>query len=352
MTTPRITLIKIAVALFASAAAILLIFLFWAHLSAGGHVSYIVNGTEAAPADLSSIKVMAFNIAYGRGAKDDIIVGRRPEAEIRKNLDGIAGLIKDSGADIALLQEVDLASKRTHFIDEAKYLAENAGYPSYACVTNWVKNYVPFPYWPPSNHFGRVKSGQCVLSKIPIAGNERIALPQRRDKPFFYTAFDLTRAVQAVDVVIGGKPYKIFNVHEEAFNIENREEQAAILARLVKDSAGNTIVGGDFNALPQNASMKKNFPDKPEKLWKEEADLTSDRSIKIFTTLAPRLSESLPAGTPEGETFTYPADAPNRRLDYIFFSEGIKAHGGHVMKEAGVLSDHLPVYVELELPKR
>lgn len=101
--------------------------LYWAHLPTDGQTSYMINGAGAQGAGASKIRLITYNIAYGRGLEDDIVVGRKGEDVIRKNLNGIGRLLKDNGADIAFLQEVDLAFKRTHFIDEARYLAEDAG---------------------------------------------------------------------------------------------------------------------------------------------------------------------------------------------------------------------------------
>lgn len=329
--------------------AVIVGFLYWAHLPANGHTSFVTNGAGASSSARSEIKILTYNIAYGRGREDDITVGPKSEALIKENLDKIAGLLKNTGADIVLLQEVDLASKRTRFIDEAKYLATSAGFPSYACVTTWIKNYIPFPYWPPSWHFGRMKSGQCILSKFPITENERIPLPQRADKPFFYTAFYLNRAIQAANVVIDGENCKIFNVHLEAFDARNRQNQIEILAGLVNNTAaGKIIVGGDFNALPPNATVKNNFPDEPEKEWKEWNDVRSDRSMEIFTSKVSKLREVFPADFPEDETFAFPSDEPNRRIDYIFFPGNMAVRQARVLKEAGTISDHLPVFVELK----
>lgn len=341
---------KKAIVILGLLAMFFLSFIYWAHLPEDGHIAYIVNGADTASANHSKIKVLTFNMAYGRGREDDIVVGLKSEDLIKENLDKISHLLKIVDADVVLLQEVDLASKRTYFIDEAKLLAEKAGYPSYTCVTNWIKNYIPFPYWPPSKHFGRMKSGQCILSKFPITDNERVALPQRKDKPFFYTAFYLDRAIQVADVMISDKIYKIFNVHQEAVDIKNKEEQAKILAGLVsKVDAGNVIVAGDFNALPLNAALKRNFPDEPEKQWKEWKDVSRDRSLELFISSTPRLKNVFTSNFLEGETFTFPSNAPNRQIDYIFLSKELNLHKAKVLKEAGTISDHLPVYAELEL---
>jgi endonuclease/exonuclease/phosphatase family metal-dependent hydrolase len=328
----------------------LLCFLYWAHLPTDSHSAFTVNDSSGnISANPSKIRVITFNIAYGRGPDDDIIFGPKNKSEIERNLKQIGLFLKNANADIVLLQETDLASKRTYFIDEAKFLSEQAGYASYACVTNWIKNYIPFPYWPPSWHFGRMKSGQCILSKFPITDNKRTALPQRTDKPFFYTAFYLDRAVQTADLNINSTPYRVFNVHQEAFDISNREKQALILAGLVNDTTEkNIVVAGDFNALPINASKKKSFPDDTQ--WKEWDDVSGDRSLELFIESTPNLREASVPISAEREMFTFPSEDPNRQLDHIFLSKNLRHIKSRVLNMAAGLSDHLPVYAEIEMP--
>jgi endonuclease/exonuclease/phosphatase family metal-dependent hydrolase len=332
-----VSVIVIASALFA--------LIYWAHLPGDIKPAYHFNGQAARTDRPSELKVATYNIAYGRGVADSIVVGRQDETAIRKNLDGIAELLRDASIDIAFLQEVDLSAKRSYFIDEAKHIAEKGGYPSYACVADWAKNYLPFPYWPPSKHFGRLVSGICILSKFPIVSNERIALPGRSDKPLYYRAFYMEHAIQSAVVDLGGIPMRLFNVHEEAYNSKTREEQARVLASSVNGGKMEmTIVAGDFNSLPIDASKKKNFLFRPDSQWTEGDDYLKDRSLAIFAEQTPWLADALAGKGPEGDYFTYPSDIPDRRLDFIFHSRALGLADSGMVREAGALSDHLPIY--------
>jgi endonuclease/exonuclease/phosphatase family metal-dependent hydrolase len=285
------------------------------------------------------LRVVSWNVAYGRGRKDDA-GDLRPEATVRANLAGIARVLRDIDADVAALQEVDFDSARTHRIDEVAYLAREAGYPYAARVETWRCRYVPYPYWPFSQHYGRMASGQAVLSRYPILSNVRHLLPQPPN-PFWYNAFYLHRALQHVEVDLGdGRVLDLLNVHLEAFHQGNRERQAELLVSRVRSFPDRPrLVLGDMNAIPPEATLRSGFPDEPG------TDMTSDRTVAALRSLG--LEEALAPDAPPAETFTFPSDVPNRRLDYLWFSAHFRRMAGRVVREAGTLSDHLPVVVEL-----
>ena len=125
----------------------------------------------------ADLRVVTFNIGYGRGPAGDAS-GPWSEEQIRAGLDCIAAQIRETSADLVFLQEVDFESARSHDIDEGRYLLDATALRFSSCVVTWEKNYVPFPYWPPSKHYGAMKSGQCILSHFPIVESTRHRLPQ------------------------------------------------------------------------------------------------------------------------------------------------------------------------------
>ncbi|MBN1774132.1 MAG: endonuclease/exonuclease/phosphatase family protein [Deltaproteobacteria bacterium] len=296
--------------------------------------------TDRAPAARPArLRVVSWNIAYGRGRKDDA-GDLRSETTVRANLAGIAGVLRDLRADVVALQEVDFDSARTHGIDQLAYLAREAGYPWAARVETWACRYVPYPYWPPAQHYGRMRSGQAVLSRFPIRSNVRHLLPQPPN-PFWYNWFYLHRALQHVELELGGgTSLDVLNVHTEAFHQGNREDHADRIAARVRGLPDRPrLLLGDFNAVPPEATLRRAFPDEPE------TDMTTDRTVAAIRALG--LAEALDLDAPLPDTFTFPADVPNRRLDYVWFSPSFRRVEGRVVREAGSLSDHLPVVVEL-----
>ncbi|MFO0749192.1 MAG: endonuclease/exonuclease/phosphatase family protein [Myxococcota bacterium] len=325
------------------------VFFFWA--SGGDSDSELVSpgdsfenvaATAPAPGKVSSLTVVSFNIGYARGpAGDDS--GPWDESIFRQNLDAIAQQIAGAGADVAFLQEVDLGASRSHDIDEARVLLERLGWRYGTCVVTWEKNYVPFPYWPPSKHYGRMKSGQCVLSRFPIEASTRYRMPQPDENPWWRNKFYLNRAIDHVKLAINGQSWDVFNVHLEAFDVANRMDHARFLVELVKRVAGaspRVVVAGDFNALPTGAAQRKGFIDEPG------ADFSADLTHDIVGQGLPQLREVMP----DLGVFTFPADAPTRRLDYIWYGAALALDEAKVLTAPpGPWSDHLPIMARWHL---
>lgn len=291
----------------------------------------------ASPPD--ALTVVAFNIGYGRGPAGDES-GPWTREHIVAHLDGIAGQLRTLNADLAFLQEVDLDAARSHHIDQGAYLADKAAFPFVSCVVTWEKNYVPFPYWPPSRHYGAMKSGQCLLSRFPIKSSTRHRLPQPSSNAWWRNRFYLNRALDVVELDLGGRRVHAINVHLEAFDADNRMDQVQRLIGLLPSlEADRLIVAGDFNALPPEATQKKGFVDEPE------ADFTNDATLSLM-----RKVQGLSEAVPETTAFTFPADGPTRRLDYVFFGRAFTRLEGRVVADTPVWSDHLPVMVRLALP--
>jgi endonuclease/exonuclease/phosphatase family metal-dependent hydrolase len=297
------------------------------------------------PATPETLRLLAFNMAYGRGPVDDI-GDPRERAEIERHLDDIVAFLRASEADVVALQEVDYDAHRTFGIDQLDYLAQGAGYPYRARITTWKVNYVPFPYWPPAHHIGRMHSGQAVISRYPLRDNRRVVLPQPESYAWYYNRFYLHRSIQMVTVEVGERPLRIFNCHLEAFDVANREEHARRLAALVSEAAvEDWVVLGDMNSPPPEAPQRANFEDEPG--W----DASQDTTVEILREgLGVHEVPTYEQG--HESTFTFPAEAPTRRLDFLFVSPTLPVQSARVVHEAGPISDHLPVEANVSLGSR
>ena len=286
----------------------------------------------------SPFRLMTYNIGYASGLRNNQ-GGAIPPEEVVANLDKIALSMKENGADIIAVQEIDFNSHRTSGVDQFDYLARKLEMPHAAYLVNWNKKYVPYPiglnY---KKHFGRMESGQAVFSRFPITKNSAHFLVKPLNKPFWYNLFYIGRAAQTVTLELSpSNAITIINVHLEAFHTATREAQVQQLLTLAKETLPEFIMG-DFNAVPPNAKWKTGFPDEPD------ADMRGDPTLKTLYEKS-GLREMIPEkeyDENEKEYFSYPAREPNRRLDYIFYSDRMVCEKGTIDKNAGMGSDHLP----------
>jgi endonuclease/exonuclease/phosphatase family metal-dependent hydrolase len=192
------------------------------------------------------------------------------------------------------------------------------------------------------------------MSRFPITSNRRVVLPQPEANPFWYNLFYLHRAIQVVTIQVGQQELTVLNCHLEAFDQRNREAHAERVVALVRELRPERwVVLGDMNAPPPEAAQRSNFVDEPG--W----DASTDRTIEILRAgLGVLETPGLEAYEQSlASTFTFPAEAPTRRLDYVFASPNLALAEARVVKDAGAISDHLPVavtrrLVEPDLPSR
>lgn len=288
----------------------------------------------------SVVKVITWNIGYlyGQGSEGPGYEHREKEFYEEK-LEVFAKEIKEWNPDVICLQEIDFESSRSGDLNQAQYLAKKTGYPYVAEAVSWEANYIPFPYWPLKNNFGRVKSGGAILSKYPLKNHSVTLLTKPMSQPWWYNLFYLHRYFQTVTVELGDKNFKIVNLHLEAFDKVDRLKQVRKLANKVIEENVD-FVTGDFNMVPASASKRSKFYN--------EDDYENDPSYE--TMMTSKLAEVIPDdiyAKDEKAYFTFPAWAPDRRLDYIFYKPSLKMMRAEVLNSA--LSDHLPLRATFQI---
>lgn len=291
----------------------------------------------------STLTVVTWNVAWGFGWGSEGSqkpTGKKTKADIEASLQKIGEAIRDHGADIVLLQEVDFGSKRSFYLDEGELLARASGLRYFAPAVSWRANYIPFPYWPIAAHFGRMKSGGAILSRYPITSAEVQLLPKPPKNLFLYNWFYLFRFLQRAEILVGESRVEVFNMHLDAFHQDNRESQADLVAGRVRESRSNlVVVGGDLNTVPPESKLRHEYPDEPHTDHRTDATLARFRSLAGFQEAVTK--ENFAAGP--DRFFTFPAHEPNRQLDHLFFSPGFVVHTATVPREVGDPSDHLPL---------
>ncbi len=277
------------------------------------------------PSNDSIFSIITYNIGYLSGMTNNRAVVQHKDL-FNKNLDKALSEFKKLNPDVIALQEVDFNSSRSFNVDQEEEIAK-LGYNYVARAVNWDKKYVPYPYGLPSVNFGKVISGQSILSKHKLKKYSKVILERDANNPFYRDAFYLDRLVQIVTTEINGKEVIILNVHLEAFDKDTRVKHVNKVVELFNTYAKDfpTILVGDFNSDPA---------------FKDAAIL------EIFNI--PNVGNA--AFSKEKYDFTYDSDKPHKRLDYIFYtSENIVSVEARVLKEFGQVSDHLPLLMKFKL---
>ena len=307
-------------------------FYFWASSDFDGELPRVsIEEKDVAQIQMykDSISIMTYNLGYLSGMTNNKAVDRSEDL-FTDNFEAAKTLLEENMIDIASFQEIDFNSDRSYHHDQAGELAEALGYPFIAKAINWNKTYVPFPYWPPSNHFGSIVSGQAILSRFEIKEQSFIDL-KKADYPFYYNAFYLDRMAQVAKISVYGKDLILINVHLEPWDADNRKEQVEQLLGLLESYSDlPVILLGDFNATLQGS----------EHSYEEEVSL---RLLKEFGNFKNAIPDSSYFEN-EDEYLTFNSEEPSIRIDYIFYDASkLEMKHARVMKEAGEISDHLPV---------
>ncbi len=285
------------------------LFLLWASSGRLPEEDLTQTRTYAAAPDTiapDTLTVTSYNIGYLSGMKNNEPVVR-PDSLFFANMDQAVRFFRRAGPDIVGLQEIDFGGARVAHVHQLDTLATRLGYPTAAQAVNWDERYLPFPYGRPAVNFGRTLSGQAVLSRFPVRRHVRNVLP-RPPQVFFRDAFYLDRLAQVAVANLGGHPLVVVNAHLEAFHVGTRTEQARLvngLYRRLADRGVPALLLGDFNSRLTRAgsTAAATTPDEPLELLLESTNL---RPVMAATS-------------GDAGQATYPADAPDRRIDYVFY---------------------------------
>ncbi|MEV7992721.1 endonuclease/exonuclease/phosphatase family protein [Streptomyces sp. NPDC086077] len=235
------------------------------------------------------LDVMNFNIHHAQGT-DDVLDLRR-----------IADVIRDSGADVVGLQEVDNHySERSDWADQPAELASLLGY--HVVFGANIDNA------PPAVGGHRVQYGTAILSRYPITASDNTWLyksPGQEQRGLLHATLD-----------VHGKNVEFYNTHLAASSQTDRLQQTAQVVDLIGEKKPGVLVG-DFNALP-----------------------TAPESQPLQEAYTDAWAKS-PHG--HGDGATYPAEAPTERIDLIYTTREVRPLVTRVIQNDPTASDHLPL---------
>lgn len=235
------------------------------------------------------VKVMSYNIHHAEGV--DMIL----------DLERIANVIEDSGAEIIGLQEVDNHwSERSQLEDQAKWLAERLDM-HYTYAANLDLD-------PVNPGEPRRQYGTAVLSKYPII--------QAANYPLTKIGNTEQRGLSETVINVKGHHLNFYNTHL-ALTAAERTIQIQEVINIASKTDGPKVIMGDLNARPNSAEMQP--------LFAHYKDSFADQN----------------------DAYTIPAENPTSRIDYIFTSNEIETKDAEVLST--IASDHLPIVAEITL---
>ncbi len=303
-------------------------FYFWASSPNFGAKEYsktYINKYASKINNDSIFSIITYNIGYLSGMTNNLAV-EKPKSLFYNNLQTSLTQFKKINADIIAFQEIDFNSKRSYYINQQNEIAK-LGYNFVGKTINWDKKYLPFPYFPISMQFGKILSGQSILSKYKIISQERFTLERNKTNSFYYDAFYIDRLAQIVKINIQSETLVLINVHLEAFHQETRLKQTKKIIELYNRYRNEfpTILLGDFNS-----------------------DINyNDASINLLLKLSKTGNAVFNKNDIQN---TFNSKKPTDRLDYIFYNtDFIQFIDGRVLTEFKQASDHLPLLMNFKI---
>ena len=214
-----------------------------------------------------------------------------PHSQRMGNLDRVSSLLADF--DLVALQEVDGGSLRTGFVNQTEYLA--------------LKGHFPFWYQQLNRNLGKIaQHSNGLLSRLKPLSLEDHKLP----------GLIPGRGALVAEFGESDNPILIVMMHL-ALSKRTRNIQLSYIRELIQGYE-HVVLMGDMNTHANQ--------------------LLHDSPLKYTSLLSF-----------ESHGHTYPSWQPKHSLDHILVSPSLKVQTINVIKAP--ISDHLPVAVEIDIPK-
>jgi len=256
-------------------------------------IAATLTGNAAESTPTPPLRVFCYNIHHGEGLDGKVDLGR------------IAQLIKDSGARVAALQEVDRNMSRTRRVDLAKELARQLGWTAYFSPNLRTKDGGEY--------------GNALLTALPVSAWKNTIFPLGRPTE--------PRGLLQATVRFHEQEIEILTTHldSDRRDDERLRQAPALLAALAQLPAGRPFVlCGDFNDSPKGPA---------------------------YALLAAAVKDSWGELYPNEKGFTIPADKPTSRIDFFWTNPSLlKPIKVTVLNSQA--SDHLPLVGEFVLPPK
>ncbi len=265
----------------------------------------LLGNSPNAVVDKDTISFVSWNIGYGGlGEESDFFYDggetvTMPIDVVEKNVAGIINTIaglKDN-IDFFLLQEVDVGSKRAHWIDQFDKVGDVLADFSSSFGKNYDVEYIPIP---PLDPMGKVEAGIASWSKYKAQESTRYAFEGNYDFPFYLFFLDRCFMLNRYKTK-SGQDLVVINTHNSAYDDGSLKEKQL---KQLKDAAmqeyqkGNyVIIGGDWNQYPSGISdeEKKTYAiptDFPGEGWTCSFDPSNATNRNLLYPYDPKTSKT------------------------------------------------------------
>ncbi|MGR6836481.1 endonuclease/exonuclease/phosphatase family protein [Syntrophomonas erecta] len=209
-------------------------------------------------------------------------------------LDKICSVLEFIDADLIGLQEVDMGAARSGFKKQAALIAQrlNMGY-----------------VFGETLRFRQGSYGIAVLSRYPIKKVKNLNLPGNEEP----------RLCQIIDINIQQQTLHFINLHMGLNHTTRLANMQQLILPCLQNLPHPIIMVGDFNASPD---------EKPVLMLSDFLQDTFAYNSGIIN-------------------YTYPANNPQYRIDYIFVDRCYRVDDFYII--AADASDHLPVVANIEI---
>ncbi len=270
------------------------------------------------------LRIGTYNIAHGRGpgpyknsrellAKEDVL----------KRLTQIAQLLREERLDIVVLNEVDFDSLWSGHLNQAEFIAREAGFSFLAEQRN-IDMAIPFT---------RIRYGNAILSRYPLLAARRLPFAGHR-------ALETIFIGRKQGLLCTVKVSETCSIQVLAVHLEHRQESTRLRAaktieEVRKGSSLPLIAAGDFNSAPVG------FP---------HATPDSGGQTAVSWLLDRGAYQTRPIGEPSQEDSTFGSRKPGAVIDWILVPEGWSIISKTTINRP--LSDHLAIVMEVEIDGR
>ena len=242
-----------------------------------------------------TLRVLVYNIHAGADAAG------------ANNIDRVASIVRDTKADIVLLQEVDKGVARSLRQDQPAELARLTGLNA--------------TFGKSLDYQGGLY-GIAILSRFPIITDTVVHLPVNPPQLRSGASYEPRVALRAYISTPAGR-LAVINTHLDPSGDDSFRRQEIVtllqLAQLSESMLGPVLLGGDFNSTPESA-VQQTVRGSVRDAWSECG---------------------------KGQPLTYPANVPVKRIDYLFLTKRVSCSDAQVIETQA--SDHRPVFFTVRI---